>query len=52
MKWKNRKLIWSFRILAMFDVLFLKKFELYKLEGENIVGRTRFDYEEIKNAKL
>jgi len=53
MKFKNRKLIWSFRILAVIDVLFSKKFELRKYDKNNTVYvKTKFDYNEIKNAKL
>lgn len=52
MKWKNRKLIISFRILAMFDVLFSDKFELIKYDKNRISGKTKFDYNEIKNAKV
>lgn len=53
MKGKNRKLIWSFRIWAVYDVLFSKKFELKKYDKNNrVYVTTKFDYEEIKNAKL
>ena len=53
MKWKNRKLIWSFRIWAVYDVLFSKKFELKKYDDQNTVYvSTKFDYNEIKNAKI
>lgn len=58
MEWKNRKLILSFRILAMFDVLFSKRFELKTYRKSKVLGilsvksSTNFDYDEIKNAKL
>lgn len=52
MKWKNRKLILSFRILAVFDVLFSDKFELIKYDKDRVKGITKFDYNEIKIAKL
>ncbi len=52
MKWNNRKLIWSFRFCALLDVLFSKRFELKTFTKGGLGSTTKFDYEEIKNAKL
>ena len=52
MKWKNRKLIWSFKFYALLDVLFSKRFELNTFTNGCLRTSTKFDYDEIKNAKL
>lgn len=52
MKFKNRRLIWYFRLLALLDVLFSKRFELKTFTKAGLSSSTKFDYEEIKNAKL
>ena len=52
MKFKNRKLIWYFRIEAILDVIFSKRFELKTFKKGGLSSSTKFDYEEIKNANL